>query len=187
MNNRTSIRIRMPMLSVLSSAAPLVVMLTSPVFAQDAILPQGDPRLRSTEEERARQEDIRDSRLKQQGQGSNYHIEGERQPLSGQGDTASGDPNGLARQDTGLADPTVNPGQASGMQRVQGRIVQSEAGRHVVRQLSGGDATLVVDARTAGDTDLQPGDIITGFITPQGRAVAIKKEPRSETTTRQTK
>jgi len=151
-----------------------------PVSAQEAILPHGDPRLQESETERASREEMRDSRFKQQGQGSNYRVEGEPQPSAGPGETAGDDPNGLARQDTGLADPSVNPGQASGMQRVQGRIIQSEADTHVVRQLNGPDTRLVVDARTAGDKELQPGDVITGFVTAQGRAVVIKKEQRPE-------
>lgn len=106
-----------------------------PAFSQEAVLPQGDPRLRAAE-----------------------------------------DPDGLTRQDTGLADPSVNPGQASGMQSVQGRIIKSDGNTHIVRQLSCPDTTLTVDARTAGDTKLHPGDIVTGLITPQGRAVAIHKE-----------
>lgn len=147
----------------------------TPVFGQEAILPHGDPRLRGTESDTAAREQLRDSRLKQQGQGSNYRIDGEPQPSAGPGDPTT-DQDNLARQDTGMADPSVNPGQAAGMQRVQGRVIQSEADTHVVRQLNGPDATLVVDARTAGDKDLHPGDVITGFVTAQGRAVVIKKE-----------
>lgn len=147
----------------------------TPALGQEAILPHGDPRLRGTESDKAAREQLRDSRLKQQGQGSHYRIEGEPQPSAGPRDPTT-DQDNLARQDTGMADPSVNPGQAAGMQRVQGRVIQSEADTHVVRQLNGPDATLVVDARTAGDKDLHPGDVITGFVTAQGRAVVIKKE-----------
>jgi hypothetical protein len=149
-------------------------------LAQEAILPKGDPRLQQSAEERAKREDIRDSRLKQQGQGPNYRVEGEPHPSPGLGGAPDQNPNGLARQDTGLADPSVNPGQAAGMQRVQGRIIQSEADTHVVRQLSGPDTKLVVDARTKGDTDLHPGDVVTGFVTAQGRAVMVHKERRPQ-------
>jgi hypothetical protein len=158
--------------SALLYAAPIV-----PAFGQAAILPQGDPRLQETGEEAAKREDIRDSRLKQQGQGSNYRIEGEPQPDTGPGDTAAIDPDpNRSRQHTGMEDPSVNPGQAAGMQRIQGRVIKSESDRHTVRQLSGPDTTLMVDAKTAGDKNLHPGDLITGVVTPQGRAVVIKKE-----------
>jgi len=148
--------------------------------AQEAILPQGDPRLQATEDEAAKRKDIRDSRLTQQGQGPNYRVEGEAKPSSRAGDTSAESP-GLARQDTGIADPSTNPGQASGMLRVQGRVIHSQPDRYIVRQSSGSDATLMVDARTAGDKDLHPGDIITGLMTAQGRAVVIKKEQSDHT------
>ena len=76
---------------------------TMPLLAQDAILPQGDPRLHDNPQQR---EATRDRLLKQHGQGSAYRVEGSRQ---------SGDANGRARQNTGLSDPSVNPGQATGM------------------------------------------------------------------------
>ena len=147
---------------------------------QEAILPHGDPRLQSSEVERAHRDDIRDRHLKQQGQGSHYRIEGELQPSAGETGSASRDTGGQTRQDTGLSDPTVNPGQAAGMQAVQGRIVESDAGRHVVRQPNGKEISLVIDAQTTGDTDLHPGDVINGLITPQGRAAAIRKESHPE-------
>jgi hypothetical protein len=146
-----------------------------PVLGQEAILPHGDPRLRNDAQESQRREEIRDNRLKQQGQGSNYRIEGERQASAGPGESGDGSSHGLTRQDTGIEDPSVNPGQAAGMRSVRGRVIKSEADTHIIRQPSGVDTTLVVDARTAGDRDLQPGDVITGFVTPQGRAVAIQK------------
>ena len=160
---------------MLGSIALLCASATAtPIGAQDAVLPQGDPRLKSTEDEHAKREDIRDNRLHQQGQGPNYRVEGELQGGSRQ--ATAGEPPGPSRQDTGLEDPSVNPGQAAGMKSVQGRIVKSEQNRHTVRQPGGGDTTLVVDGRTAGDTDLHPGDVITGVLTPEGRAVVVQKE-----------
>ena len=148
-----------------------------PVWGQEAILPQGDPRLRA--EDAAAQKETRDSRMKQQGQGSNYRVDGERPPSAGKSSRQPGTPkNSVTRQDTGIEDPTVNPGQSSGMQTVQGRIITSKGNTHIVRQLSGMDATVIVDGRTAGDKDLHPGDVVTGTITSQGRAVAIHKEAR---------
>ena len=148
-----------------------------PVWGQDAILPQGDPRVRA--EDAAAQKETRDSRMKQQGQGSNYRVDGERPQSASKSAPQPGTPkNSVTRQDTGIEDPTVNPGQSSGMQTVQGRIVTSNGNKHIVRQLSGMDATVIVDGRTAGDKDLHPGDVVTGTITSQGRAVAIHKEAR---------
>ncbi|HEY6083993.1 MAG TPA: hypothetical protein VIU63_01275 [Nitrospira sp.] len=143
-------------------------------FAQDAILPQGDPRLQNSEENQAQRNAIRDSRVGQQGQGEHYRIEGEPHPSSAKGEQEES--NGLTRQNTGIADPSVNPGQAEGMKTIHGRIIQSTDKRHVVRQPGGKETTLIVDARTTGETDLHPGDVITGTMTPQGRAVAIHKE-----------
>ena len=51
-----------------------------PAWGQEPILPHGDPRKKSSEEEKAKREEIRDQRLKQQGQGPNYRIEGEPRP-----------------------------------------------------------------------------------------------------------
>ena len=159
----------------LGSAILMLSIHAAPALSQDAILPQGDPRLRETQ---SQQEDIRDKRLKQQGQGPNYRVEGERQRAGGKAKPSTGGSKDVARQDTGIEDPSVNPGQSAGMQTVQGRIITSKGDTHIVRQLTGMDTTLVVDARTAGDTHLQPGDVVTGTITSQGRAVTIHKEAR---------
>jgi len=162
--------------SCLAFLASLAFFVSPAGVSADAILPHGDPRLRDSDAERARQEEIRDSRLRQQGQGPNYRVEGELQ--GGKSGSTAGDPPGLTKQDTGLADPSVNPGQASGMKSVQGRIVKSEDKIHTIRQPSGADTTIVVDDRTRGDTDLRPGDLITGTVTPQGRAIVVQKESK---------
>ena len=142
-------------------------------FSQDAILPQGDPRLREQPPEPQRDE-IRQRRLKQQGQGADLRVQGK-----GQGGTTgatTGDPNGLSRQETGIADPTVNPGQASGMRVVRGEVKQATLKTIVVEDSNGKEVTMSIDVATAGDRDIRPGDVITGTVTPQGRAVAIHKE-----------
>ncbi|HEY5931918.1 MAG TPA: hypothetical protein VIT63_03330 [Nitrospira sp.] len=90
------------------------------------------------------------------------------------------DAPGMGRQDTGIADPSVNPGQAAGTKNIQGRIVQSDEKTHTVRQGNGEETVLIVDDYTRGDTDLRPGDFITGKLTRQGRAVIVKKESPSE-------
>ena len=90
------------------------------------------------------------------------------------------DPNGLRRQDTGIADPSVNPGQASGMRIVRGEVKQATLKTIVVEDSNGKEARMLIDAATAGDRDIRPGDVITGTVTAQGRAVAIHKEQGAE-------
>jgi hypothetical protein len=150
---------------------------TLPALGQEPILPHGDPRLQSSEEDRARKEEIRDQRLKQQGQGSNYRIEGEPQAPAGTTEPSAAGAEDVPGQDTRIADPSVNPGQAAGMRTVQGRIVDSKSDRLVVHLQNGTETTLMVDNDTVGDTDLHPGDVVTGVVTPQGRAVTIQKKP----------
>jgi hypothetical protein len=147
-----------------------------PVLAQEAILPQGDPRMRdqSSEERGA----ARDRRLKQQGQGQEYRAQGKAQP--GKDAPTAGNPNGTSRQDTGIADPSVNPGQASGMRVVRGEVRHATLKTIVVQDSNGKEATMSIDAATAGDRDIRPGDMITGTVTAQGRAVAIHKESSVE-------
>lgn len=92
----------------------------------------------------------------------------------------AGETPGKARQDTGLADPTINPGQASGMRVVRGEVKQASPKTIVIEDSKGKETTMSVDAGTAGDRDVRPGDIITGTVTGQGRAVAIHKEVVTE-------
>ena len=148
-----------------------------PAFSQEAILPQGDPRLRDQPGGRE-QADVRERRLQQQGQGSDYRVQGKRQ--GGSSGATAGDRNGLNRQDTGISDPSVNPGQASGMRILRGEVKQAGIKTIVIEDSNGKEATMLVDAATAGDRDIRPGDVITGTVTSQGRAVAIHKEPAAE-------
>jgi hypothetical protein len=143
------------------------------VFSQEAILPQGDPRLRDQPGDQQR-EQAADSRKKQQGQGPNYRVEGKKHP--GTSGATEGAPQGLNRQDTGIADPTVNPGQASGMRVLRGEVKQAGIKSIVIEDRNGKQATISIDPATAGDRDIRPGDVITGTVTAQGRAVAIHKE-----------
>ena len=104
------------LLDILALTGVSLMVMTSPAMAQKAILPQGDPTESSqdpTESSQEQRDDIRDKRLKQQGQGPNYRIEG-KSPSKDKADTdvQAGKGPGLERQDTGLSDPTVNPGQA---------------------------------------------------------------------------
>jgi hypothetical protein len=148
-----------------------------PVMAQEAILPQGDPRLREQPDDQRAQ--ARERRLKQQGQGKDYRVEGIVQ--GGKQSPTADDPNGAGRQDTGIADPSVNPGQASGMRVVHGEVKQATLKTIVVEDSNGKQTTMAIDAATAGDRDIRPGDVITGTVTAQGRAVALHKEQAMET------
>ena len=71
-------------------------------------------------------------------------------------------------------------GQASGMRIVRGEVKQATLRTIVVEDSNGKEATMSIDAATAGDRDIRPGDVITGTVTAQGRAVAIHKEPSVE-------
>jgi len=88
--------------------------------------------------------------------------------------------SGTIRQKTGIADPSANPGQASGMRVVRGEVKQATLKTIVVEDATGKEATMSIDAATAGDRDIRPGDVITATVTAQGRAVAIHKEPGVE-------
>ena len=89
------------------------------IFAQRAVLPHDDPSVSMTaasEKSADRKEDIRNQRLKQQGQGADRRVEGKPQAQENvQGPSGKGP--GQELQDTGLADPRVNPGQAEGGRR----------------------------------------------------------------------
>ena len=94
--------------------------------------------------------------------------------------------SGTSRQETGIADPSANPGQASGMRVVRGEVKQATLKTIVVEDATGKEATMSIDAATAGDRDIRPGDVITATVTAQGRAVAIHKEPGVETSHKET-
>src|SRR5262249_19424483 len=79
-----------------------------------------------------------------------------------------GDTKGKTRQDTGMSDPSVNPGQASGMRVVLGEVKQASPKTIVIENSKGKETTMSLDAATAGDRDVRPGDIVTGTITGQG-------------------
>jgi hypothetical protein len=67
-------------------------------------------------------------------------------------------------------------GQASGMRVVHGEVKQAGLKTIVIDDGKGKEVTMSIDAATAGDRDIHPGDVITGTVTAQGRAVAIHKD-----------
>jgi hypothetical protein len=145
------------------------------VLAKDAILPQGDPRLKEQDAtEQDRREETRKNRLRQQGQAENYRVEGKLQGGS-KGPKADA-AKGHDRQGTGLEDPSVNPGQASGLKTLRGRVVKSEDEALTLELENGEETVLMIDPQTRLNTNLHPGDRITGTVTNQGRAVELLKE-----------
>jgi hypothetical protein len=164
-------RVVRQMLFVLSGFA----LWTSLVSARDAILPQGDPRPQQSDAaEQERREEIRKNRLKQQGQGENYRVEGELQ--GGSKGPIIEDSKGHDREGTGIEDPSVNPGQASGLKTVRGRVTKSEEKTITIEQVNGEETILTIDPQTTLNADIHPGDRITGTVTNQGRAVVIQEE-----------
>ena len=138
------------------------------VTAQDAILPQGDTRLQTVEQESPHAREARNERLRQQGEGSSYRVEGVSQLVADTGATS--------QENTGLSDPSVNPGQAAGTKTFRGRVLKSENNIHTIQLRNGKQAKIEIDANTTGDKDVQVGDRISGKLTPQGRAITIHKE-----------
>lgn len=135
------------------------------VTAQDAILPQGDTRLQTVEQESPHAREARNERLRQQGEGSSYRVEGVSQLVADTGATS--------QENTGLSDPSVNPGQAAGTKTFRGRVLKSENNIHTIQLRNGKQAKIEIDANTTGDKDVQVGDRISGKLTPQGRAITI--------------
>ncbi len=155
------------------------VLLTSTVVAQDAILPHGDPRLQEADgTEQSRREEIRKNRLKQQGQGENYRVEGNLQ--GGSKGPIIEDSKGHDREGTGIEDPSVNPGQASGLKTVRGRVIKSEEQAITIEQENGEEIVLLIDSQTRLNADIYPGDRITGTVTNQGRAVVVQEEGKPQ-------
>ena len=135
------------------------------VTAQDAILPQGDTRLQTVEQESPHAREARNERLRQQGEGSSYRVEGVSQLVADTGATS--------QENTGLSDPSVNPGQSAGTKTFRGRVLKSENNIHTIQLRNGKQAKIEIDANTTGDKDVQVGDRISGKLTPQGRAITI--------------
>ena len=102
------------------------------VTAQDAILPQGDTRLQTVEQESPHAREARNERLRQQGEGSSYRVEGVSQLVADTGATS--------QENTGLSDPSVNPGQAAGTKTFRGRVLKSENNIHTIQLRNGKQA-----------------------------------------------
>lgn len=82
---------------------------------------------------------------------------------------ASSSTPGIERQDTGLSDPSVNPGQASGTRTVHGLVVRLQDHGYVIRDNKGREVSVLVDGETAGD-------YVETKLTGEGRAITMTKE-----------
>jgi hypothetical protein len=102
-------------------------------------------------------------------------------PLSDDKDGTTSQKPGFERQDTGISDPTVNPGQAAGTRTVHGMVLRLQDGGYVIRDGRGHDITVLLDEDTAGDRDVSAGDYVETKLTRQGRAIMIRKESSSDT------
>jgi hypothetical protein len=147
----------------------------SPGLARDSILPQGDRGFQESDAvKKDRGEEIRKNRLKQQGQAENYRIEGKRQ--GGSKGPKTDPPAKHNRHDTGIEDPSVNPGQSAGLKTIRGRIFKAEANTLSIEQENGTETLLSIDPQTRMNKELHPGDRITATVTNQGRVVVGQKE-----------
>jgi hypothetical protein len=147
------------------------------VSARDAVLPQGAPEIQKPNtEDQSRREEIRTKRQKQQGQSENYRVKGNLQ--GGSAGPKANEIKGHNRQDTGIEDPSVNPGQAKGLKTIRGRVLRSDEHTLTIEQGNGQEAAMTLDPQTRTNHNFHPGDRITGTVTNQGRAVVIQKQGR---------
>jgi hypothetical protein len=83
---------------------------------------------------------------------------------------------GSERQDTGMSDPTINPGQAAGTQTIQGIVLRLQDRGYVIRDAKGHELSVLIDEETTGDKEVSPGDYIETTLTRQGRAITMTKQ-----------
>jgi uncharacterized protein YdeI (BOF family) len=99
-------------------------------------------------------------------------------------DAATSNKPGFERQDTGISDPTVNPGQAAGTRTIHGIVVRLQDRGYVIRDAKGHELSVLIDEETTGDREVSPGDYIETKLTRQGRAITITKQSRHPTNRR---
>jgi hypothetical protein len=95
-------------------------------------------------------------------------------------DAATSHKPGFERQDTGISDPTVNPGQAAGTRTIHGVVLRLQDRGYVIRDTKGHEVSILIDAETTGDREVSPGDYIETKLTRQGRAIIITKQSPSD-------
>jgi uncharacterized protein YdeI (BOF family) len=87
---------------------------------------------------------------------------------------------GFEQQDTGISDPTVNPGQAAGTRTIHGIVLRLQDRGYVIRDAKGHEVSVLIDEETTGDREVSPGDYIETTLTRQGRAITMTKQSPSD-------
>jgi hypothetical protein len=100
-------------------------------------------------------------------------------PLGEDKDTPSHKP-GFERQETGMSDPRVNPGQAAGTRTIHGIVLRLQDRGYVIRDAKGQELSVFVDEETTGDKEVSPGDYLETTLTSQGRAITMTKQSPPE-------
>ena len=83
-------------------------------------------------------------------------------------------------KDTGISDPTVNPGQAAGTRTIHGIVLRLQDRGYVIRDAKGHEVSVLIDEETTGDREVSPGDYIETTLTRQGRAITMTKQSPSD-------
>jgi hypothetical protein len=80
-----------------------------------------------------------------------------------------------AMETTGLADPSVNPGQAQGFKIVQGEVLKMEGNTYLIRDETGKEVRLIINKDSKVDKAFEVGDRIVAQVSDEGVATLIKK------------
>src|SRR5688572_26890262 len=67
---------------------------------------------------------------------------------------------GFERQDTGMSDPTVNPGQTADTRTIHGIVLRLQDRGYVIRDAKGHELSVLIDEETTGDKEVSAGDYI---------------------------
>jgi hypothetical protein len=81
----------------------------------------------------------------------------------------------MTKDTTGLADPSVNPGQAQGFKIVQGEVLKMEGNTYLIRDETGKEVRLTINKDSKVDKAFEVGDRIVAQVSDQGVATLIKK------------
>jgi len=81
----------------------------------------------------------------------------------------------VAEDKTGIADPSVNPGQAQGFRIVQGEVLKMEGNTYLVRDETGNEIRLTVTKDSKIEKAFEVGDRIVAQVSDQGLVTLINK------------
>jgi hypothetical protein len=76
---------------------------------------------------------------------------------------------------TGVADPSMNPGQAQGFKIVQGEVLKMEGNTYLIRDETGKEIRLTINKDSKVEKAFEVGDRIVAQVSDQGVATLIKK------------